>query len=199
MKESLHFAGLPRHIPAQCNSAASSAVVARPLVVVVGSTVLTGAGGGSVVVVVDATGLDGSGVDGCGGLVGLVGRVGRGLAGRPGVAGPWAPGTVGAIPGGDCGPGSVVKADDPVLALEGAGPVGRSGTVVGGGIGGTPEEPVGSSGTKAVEATIAAATAKVSPKATSIRRQDGRCSARWRGLGGGMARRRASWGRSLRS
>jgi hypothetical protein len=175
---------------------ASSAVVARPLVVVVGSTVLTGAGGGSVVVVVDATGLDGSGVDGCGGLVG---RVGLGLAGRAGVAGPWAPGTVGAIPGGGCGPGSVVKADDPVLTLEGAGPVGRSGTVVGGGIGGTPEEPVVSSGTKAVEATIAAATAKVSPKATSIRRQDGRWSARWRGLGGGMARRRASWGRSLGS
>jgi hypothetical protein len=153
----------------------------------------------AVVVVVDATGLDGSGVDGCGGLVGLVGRVGLGLAGRAGVAGPWAPGTVGAIPGGGCGPGSVVKADDPVLALEGAGPVGRSGTVVGGGIGGTPEEPVVSSGTKAVEATIAAATAKVSPKATSIRRQDGRWSARWRGLGGGMARRRASWGCSLGS
>ena len=173
---------------------ASSAVVARPVVVVVGSTVLTGAGGGSVVV--GATGLDGWGVDGCGGLVGLVGL---GFAGRAGVAGPWAPGAVGAIPGAGCGPGSMVKADDPVLALEGAGPVGRSGTVVGGGIGGTPEDLAGSSGTKAVEATIAAATAKVSPKATSIRRQDGRCSARWRGLGGGMARRRASWGRSLGS
>jgi hypothetical protein len=173
---------------------ASSAVVARPLVVVVGSMVLTGAGGGSVVV--GATGLDGWGVDGCGGLVGLVGL---GFAGRAAVAGPWAPGAVGAIPGGGCGLGSRVKADDPVLALEGAGPVGRSGTVVGGGIGGTPEDLAGSSGTKAVEATIAAATAKVSPKATSIRRQDGRCSARWRGLGGGMARRRASWGRSLGS
>jgi hypothetical protein len=176
---------------------ASSAVVARPLVVVVGSTVLTGAGGGSVVV--GATGLDGWGVDGCGGLVGLVGLVGLGFAGRAGVVRPWAPGAVGAIPGGDCGLGSMVKADDPVLALEGAEPVGRSGTVVWGGIGGTPEDLAGSSGTKAVEATIAAATAKVSPKATSIRRQDGRCSARWRGLGGGMARRRASWGRSLRS
>jgi hypothetical protein len=173
---------------------ASSAVVARPLVVVVGSMVLTGAGGGSVVV--GATGLDGWGVDGCGGLVGLVGR---GFTGRAAVAGPWAPGAVGAIPGGDCGPGSRVKADDPVLALEGAGPVGRSATVVWGGIGGTPEDLAGSWGTKAVEATIAAATAKVSPKATSIRRQDGRCSARWRGLGGGMARRRASWGRSLGS
>jgi hypothetical protein len=168
--------------------------VARPLVVVVGSTVLTGAGGGSVVV--GATGLDGWGVDGCGGLVGLVGL---GFAGRAGVAGPWAPGAVGAIPGAGCGPGSMVKADDPVLALEGAGPVGRCTTVVGGGIGGTPEDLAGSSGTKAVEATIAAATAKVSPKATSIRRQGGRCSARWRGLGGGMARRRASWGRSLGS
>ncbi|HZA84143.1 MAG TPA: hypothetical protein VFC13_22165, partial [Actinomycetes bacterium] len=148
--------------------------------------------GGSVVV--GATGLDGSGVDGCGGLVGLVGLVGRGFAGRAVVVGPWAPGTVGAIPGGGCGPGSVVKADDPVLALEGAGPVGRSGTVVWGGIGGTPEDLAGSSGPKTAEATIAAATAKVSPKATSIRRQGGRCSARWRGLGEGMARRRVSWG-----
>jgi hypothetical protein len=176
---------------------ASSAVVARPVVVVVGSMVLTGAGGGSVVV--DATGLDGSGVDECGGLVGLVGLVGRGFTGRAAVAGPWAPGAVRAIPGAGCGPGSMVKADDPVLALEGAGSVGRGATVVGGGIGGIPEDLADSSGTKAVEATIAAATAKVSPKATSIRRQGGRCSARWRGLCGGMARRRASWGRSLGS
>jgi hypothetical protein len=171
---------------------ALSAVVARPVVVVVGSTVLTGAGGGSVVV--GATGLDGSGADG-GGLVGLVGLVGLGFAGRAGLAGPRAPGAVGAIPGGDCGSGSMVKADDPVLVLEGAGPVGRRGTVVGG----TPKDLAGSSGTKAFEATIAAATAKVSPKATSIRRQGGRCSARWRGLGGGMARRWASWGRCLDS
>jgi hypothetical protein len=86
----------------------------------------------------------------------------------------------------------MVKTDDPVLALEGAGPVGRGETVVGGGIGGTPENLAGSWGPKAAAATIAAATAKVSPKATSIRRQGGRCSARWRGLGGGMARRQAS-------
>jgi hypothetical protein len=177
--------------------ASSAGVVARPVVVVVGSTVLTVAGGGSVVV--GATGLDGSGADGGGGLVGLVGLVGRGFAGRAVVVGPWAPGAVGAIPGGDCGPGPMVKADDPVLALEGAGPVGRGRTVVWGGIGGTPEDLAGSSGTKAVEATIAAATAKVSPKATSISRQGSRCSARWRGLRGGMARRRASWGRCLGS
>jgi hypothetical protein len=156
-----------------------SAGVARPVVVVVG--------GGSVVV--GATGLDGSGADGGGGLVG---RVGRGFAGRTVVVGPWTPAVVGAIPGGCCGPGSMVTADGPVLALEGAGPVGRGGTVVGGGIGRTPEDLAGSSGTKAVEATIAAATARVSPKATSIRRQGVRCSPRWRGLGGGMARRRAS-------
>jgi hypothetical protein len=182
--------------------ASSAVVVARPVVVVVGSTVLTGAGGGSVVVV-DGTGLDGSGADGGGGLVGLVGLVGRvgliglGFAGRAGVAGPWAPGAVGAIPGAGWCPGSMVKADDPVLVLEGAGPVRRGGMVVWGGIGGTPEDLAGSSGTKAVEATMAAATAKVSPKATSSRRQGGRCSARWRGLGGGMARRWASWGRCL--
>ena len=29
MKESLHFAGLPRHIPAQCNSAVRATVPAR--------------------------------------------------------------------------------------------------------------------------------------------------------------------------
>jgi hypothetical protein len=183
---------------------ASSAVVVRPVVVVVGWTVLTGAGGGSVVVVVvvvvvDATGLDGSGADGGGGLVGLVGRVGRGFAGRAAVVGPWAPGTVGAIPGEGWGPGSMVRADDPVLALGGAGPVGRGGTVVWGGIGGTPEDLAGSSGPKAAAATIAAATAKVNPKATSVRRRGGRCWARWRGLRGGMARRRVSWGRSLGS
>jgi hypothetical protein len=174
---------------------ALSAVMARPVVVVVGSTVLTGSGGGSVVV--GATGLDvlGAGGGGLVGLVGFVGLVGLGFAGRAGVAGPRAPGAVGAIPGGDCGPGSMVEADDPVLVLEDAGPVGRRGTVVGG----TPKDLAGSSGTKAVEATIAAATAKVSPKATSIRRQGGRCSARWRGLGGGMARRWASWGRCLGS
>ena len=179
---------------------ASSAVAAWPVVVVVGSTVLTGAGGGSVVV--GATGLDGSGADGSGGLVGLVGlvgRVGRGFAGRAAMADPWAPGTVGAIPGAGCGPGSMVTDDDPVLALEDAGPFGRRETVVGGGNGGTPEDLAGSSGMNTVEATIAAATAKVSPKATSIRRQGGRCSARWRGLSGGMARWRASWGRSLGS
>jgi hypothetical protein len=181
---------------------ASSAVVARPVVVVVGWTVLTGAGGGSVVVVVvvDATGLDGSGADGGGGLVGLVGRVGRvgrGFAGRAAVVGPWAPGTVGAIPGEGWGPGSMVRADDPVLALGGAGPVGRGGTVVWGGSRGTPEDLAGSSGPKAAAATIAAATAKVNPKATSVRRRGGRCLARWRGLRGGMARRRVSWGRSL--
>jgi hypothetical protein len=172
---------------------ASSAVVAWPVVVVVGATVLAGAGGGAVVVVVvDATGL--VGLVGRLGLVGLVGRVGRGLAGRAAVVRPWAPGTVGAIPGAGCGPGPMVEADDPVLALGGAGPVGRAGPVVGGGIGGTPEDLAGPSGTKAVEAAIAAATAKVSPKATNSRRQGGRCSARWRGLGGGMARRRAWWG-----
>jgi hypothetical protein len=172
---------------------ASSAVVTRPVVVVVGATVLTGAGGGSVVVVV-ATGLDGPGADGGGGLVGLVGRVGRvgrGFTGRAAVAGPRAPGAVGAIPGAGCGPGSMVAADDPVLALEDAGPLGRGATVVGGGIGGTPEDLADSSGPKTAEATIAAVTAKVSPKATSSRRQGGRCSARWRGLGGGIARRRA--------
>ena len=177
---------------------ASSAVVARPVVVVVGATVLTGAGGGAVVV---GTGLDGSGADGGGlvGLVGLIGRVGfvgRGFAGRAARAGPWAPGAAGVIPDAGCGPGAM-KADDPVLVLEAAGPLGRDATVVGGGLGGTPEDLAGSSGPKTAEATIAAVTAKVSPKATSSRRQGGRCSARWRGLGGGMARRRAWWGRSL--
>jgi hypothetical protein len=132
-------------------------------------------------------------------LVGLVGLVGRGFAGRAALAGPWAPGAVGAIPGPGRGPGAMVKVDDPVLALEGAGPVARGATVVGGGLGGTPEDLAGSSGPKTVEATIAAVTAEVSPKATSSRRQGGRCSARWRGLGGGMARRRAWWGRSLAS
>jgi hypothetical protein len=179
---------------------ASSAVVARPVMVVVGATVLTEAGGGAVVVV--GTGLDGSGADGGGGLVGLVGLigrvgfVGRGFAGRAALAGPWAPGAAGVIPDAGCGPGSM-KADDPVLALEDAGPLGRDATVVGGGLGGTPEDLAGSSGPKTAEATIAAVTAKVSPKVTSSRRQGGRCSARWRGLGEGMARRRAWWGRSL--
>jgi hypothetical protein len=151
-------------------------VVVGATVVVVGSTVLTGAGGssGSVVVV-------GSGS----GSVGTGGRDGRAEDGGA-VAGAWTARAIGATPGGGSGGvgGTVVEENPAVLALDGATAggsvaagwsVGSTGTAVAAG------GSCGWEGTKAAEATIAASTEKVSPKATSMRRRGRRCSARWRG------------------
>jgi imidazolonepropionase-like amidohydrolase len=150
-------------------------VVVGATVVVVGSTVLTGAGGssGSVVVV-------GSGS----GSVGTGGRDGRAEDGGA-VAGALAARAIGATPGGSGGVGGAVVEENPaVLALDGATAggsvaagwsVGSTGTAVAAG------GSCGWEGTKAAEATIAASTEKVSPKATSMRRRGRRCSARWRG------------------
>jgi hypothetical protein len=65
----------------------------------------------------------------------------------------------------------------PVLALDGATDGARpvsSGALPGAGTGSAAVGASGSVGTNAAEATIAARTAKVSPKATSMRRQGSR-------------------------
>ena len=158
----------------------SAVVVVGATVVVVGSTVLTGAGSGSV----------GLGAVGSGGP-GAASGPGVGLV-APGAGGPggWAAKRTGATPAGGPWGVVVVGVDGPVLALDGGGARGGSvaneGLAVSAGTPPTAEGGRGSSGTRAAEATIAARTAKVSPKATSMRRQGSRCSARWRGVRGDM-------------
>jgi hypothetical protein len=159
----------------------STVVVVGPTVVVVASKVLTGAGWGSGSVVVLLGAAAGGSVAG--------GRVGRRVASGAVAAGPWAA-TTGAAPGGGAGVVVVVVEDSRTLALdgatEGAGSVGTGAVVVSSGIAGTADGTSGSSGTRAADATSAARTAKVSPNATSRRRQGRRCSARWRGFRWGM-------------
>jgi hypothetical protein len=146
-------------------------VVVGATVVVVGSTVLTGAGGGSGSVVVVGSGS---------GSVGTGGRDGRAEDGGA-VVGARAARAIGATPGG----GGAVEEEDPaVLALDGAtagGSVATGWSVGSTGTGVAAGGSCGWEGTKAAEATIAASTEKVSPKATSMRRRGRRCSARWRG------------------
>jgi hypothetical protein len=146
----------------------STVVVVGPTVVVLASKVLAGAGWGSGSVVVLLGAAAGGSVAG--------GRAGRRVASAAVAAGPWA-----ATTGVD---------DSRPLALdgatEGAGSVGTGAVVVSSGIAGTADGTSGSSGTRAADATSAARTAKVSPNATSRRRQGRRCSARWRGFRWGM-------------
>jgi hypothetical protein len=153
-----------------------SRVLVGSTVVVVGSTVLSGAGWGSVVVGAAA----GGGLEELGGSVtGAVGRAAAVIGARLAGAGADGGGSAGA-PVVDGLAGRVLEG-----ASEGAGPVagaaevsvGRAPTPVGAG---------GVSGTKAAEATIAARTAKLSPKATSMSRRGSRRSARWPGVRGGM-------------
>ena len=159
-----------------------AAVVVVGAAVVVGAIEMTGAGGGSVV----GGAAVGSGGAGAGG-----GPLGAGVAGGAGAAavvGAGVASAVGETPDGGSSDTPVVDEDDDP-ALEGAtdgGSVGNGGVVVSAGRGGTAEGTSGSSGTSAADATSAASTAKVSPKATSMRRQGSRCSARWRGLRDGM-------------
>ena len=123
-------------------------------------------------------------------------RPGRGPAGRASGWSPEGPAWPGAgrpqdrgDPGGGSGAAVVVVEDCPAPAVDGAtaGAVGGEGAAgPSAGMAVTAEGTTGCSGTKAAEATSAATTAKVSPKATSIRRQGSGCSARWRGVRGGM-------------
>ena len=184
---------------------ASTVVVVGAAVVVVGSTVvvgateLTGAGGGSVVVGA-REGAGGAGV--AGGPVGLgmvAGVVAREAAS---VVGAWAARAIGDTPGGGSWGTVVLVDDDPGPALEGAtdgGSAGDGGLVVSAGSCWTAEGARGALGTSAADATRAASTANVSPKATSMRRQGSRCSARWRGVRGGMTRPRLRILRIVRS
>ena len=115
---------------------------------------------------------------------------GPGVGGSPeGPAWPRAgrPGGPGRPPGRSWGVVVVCVEDCPAPAVDGAtaggsvakeGPASSVGTPV-------TAEATGCSGTKAAEAANAATTAKVS-QATSIRRQGSGCSARWRGVRGGM-------------
>jgi hypothetical protein len=171
---------------------ASNVVVVGAAVVVVGSTVvvgateLTGAGGGSVVVGA-REGAGGAGV--AGGPVGLGTVAGVVVRGAASVVGAWAARAIGDAPGGGSW-GTVLVDDDPGPALEeatDAGAAGDGGLVVSAGSCWTAEGARGVLGTSAADATRAASTAKVSPKATSMRRQGSRCSARWRGVRGGMS------------
>jgi imidazolonepropionase-like amidohydrolase len=164
----------------------ATVVVGSTVVVVVGSTVVV-VGAAVVVVATELTGAGGGSVgpgavrpEAAGGVV--VGEVGS----AAGVSGGRAAARIGATPGGS----DVLVGGVPVLALdgatEGARPV-SSGALPGAGTGSAAVGASGSVGTNAAEATIAARTAKVSPKATSMRRQSSRCSARWRGVRVGMA------------
>jgi hypothetical protein len=161
----------------------ATVVVVGTTVVVVGSTVLTGAGAGSVVVGA-REGAGGAGVaGGPEGLGAVAGVVARDAAS---VVGTWAARAIGDPTGGGSGGTVVLVDDDPGPALEGAtsgGSVGNGGVVVSAGSCRTAEGS-GALGTSAADATRAASTAKVSPKATSMRRQGSRCSARWRGFRG---------------
>jgi hypothetical protein len=164
----------------------AAVVVVGSTVVVVGSTVLSGAGAGSVVVGA-REGTGGAGVAGGPEGLGVVaGVVGRDAAS---VVGTWAARAIGDPPGGGSW-GTVVLVDDDLgPALEGAtsgGSAGNGGVVVSVGSCWTAEGASGALGTSAADATRAASTAKVSPKATSMRRQGSRCSARWRGFRSGM-------------
>jgi imidazolonepropionase-like amidohydrolase len=157
----------------------STVVVVGSRVVVVGSTVLTGAGWGSVVVgAIDAGGMEELG----GSVTGAVGRgasvVGGRLASETGAA---------AGRGGSEGSAGAAVVDGRsgrVLegATEGAGPVVAGAAVVSVGRASATVGAGGAWGTRAAEATIAARTAKVSPKATSMRRRGSRRWARWRGV-----------------
>jgi imidazolonepropionase-like amidohydrolase len=165
----------------------ASATVVVVVVVVVGSTVVVV---GSTVVVVGAavvvvaTELTGAGA-GSVGPEAAGGVVVGGVAPGAGVSGGGAAARSGATPGGfDVLVGGVL-----VAALDGATAGARpvsSGGLAGAGTGPAAVGASGSVGTNAAEATIAARTAKVSPKATSMRRQGSRCSARWRGVRVGM-------------
>jgi hypothetical protein len=158
-----------------------SRVVVGSSVVVVGSTVLRGAGWGSVVVGAAAGGLEELG----GSVTGAVGRaaavIGARLAGEAGVAADGGAGDSAGAP-------VVDDLAGPVLAeaTEGAGPAVAGAAVVSVGRAPTPVGVGGVSGTRAAEATIAARTAKVSPKATSMSRRGSWRSARWRGGRVGM-------------
>jgi hypothetical protein len=159
-------------------------VVVGATVVVVGSMVLSGAGWGSVVVgAVDAGGL---------GELGGPDGLGAGSAGgEAAVVESRRASEAGTADGGSAGAPPVVDVDDvSARVLEGA--TEGAGTVVGGApvvsVGRAPTTvgTGGGVGTRAAEATMAARTAKVSPKATSMRRRGSRCSARWRGVRVGM-------------
>jgi imidazolonepropionase-like amidohydrolase len=157
----------------------STVVVVGSRVVVVGSTVLTGAGWGSVVVgTIDAGGLEELG----GSVTGAVGRgasvVGGRLTGETGAAA----GSGGSE--GSAGPAVVDGRSGRVLegVTEGAGPVVAGAAVVSVGRAPATVGAGGAGGTRAAEATIAARTAKVRPKATSMRRRGSRRWARWRGV-----------------
>jgi hypothetical protein len=160
----------------------ATVVVVGGSTVVVGATEMSGAGGNSVVVgAVVGTGGGGvaGGPEGLGVVAGVVAR------GAAAVVGAWAARDT---PAGGSG-GTVVLVDDPGLALEGAtdgGSAGNGGLVVSAGSCWTAEGARGVLGTSAADATRAASTANVSPKATSMRRQGSWCSARWRGFRGGM-------------
>src|SRR5215211_71727 len=138
----------------------------------------------AVVVVSPAVGVGGPGGRGVGG--GGAGVVARGAAA---VVGAWAARATGDTPAGGSLGTVVLVDDDPGPALEGAtagGSAGNGGMVVSAGSCWTAEGARGVLGTSAADATRAASTANVSPKATSMRRQGSRCSARWRGFRGGM-------------
>jgi len=172
--------------------ASTVVVVGAAVVVVVGSTVVVGAtemsgAGGSSVVVGAVVGTGGGGVAGGPEGLGVVaGVVARGAAA---VVGAWAARATGDTPAGGSLGTVVLVDDDPGPALEGAtagGSAGNGGMVVSAGSCWTAEGARGVLGTSAADATRAASTANVSPKATSMRRQGSRCSARWRGFRGGM-------------
>jgi hypothetical protein len=157
-------------------------VVVGSTVVVVGSIVLSGAGWDSVVVGAAA----GGGLEELGGS--LTRAVGRGVA----VVAARLPGEAGAAADGGCGGSAGAPVVDDLAgrvlegATEGAGPLVAGAAVLS--VGRAPT-PVGAGGvweTRAAEATIAARTAKVSPKATSMSRRGSRRSARWRGVRVGM-------------
>jgi hypothetical protein len=171
---------------------ASTVVVVGAAVVVVGSTVVVGAtemtgAGGSSVVVGAVVGAGGGGVAGGPEGLGVVaGVVARGAAA---VVGAWAARATGDTPAGGSWGTVVLVDDDPGPALEGAtdgGSAGNGKLVVSAGSCWTAEGARGALGTSAADATRAASTANVSPKATSMRRQGSRCSARWRGFRSGM-------------
>ena len=135
-----------------------------------------GWGGGGAI---DAGGLEELG----GSVTGAVGRgasvVGGRLASETGAAADGGGGS-----GGSAGAAVVDGRSGRVLegATEGARPVVAGAAVVSVGRARTTVGAGGVWGTRAAEATIAARAAKVSPKATSMRRRGSRRWARWRGV-----------------